>query len=51
MNNVSNHKDYARVLDSLVEMLNDKIFAAKRYPNGLGRQLKHAKPFKAPKKS
>ncbi|MDG1929963.1 MAG: sulfatase [Flavobacteriaceae bacterium] len=51
MNNVSNHKDYARVLDSLVEMLNDKIFAAKRYPNGLGRQLKHAKPFKEPKKS
>ena len=51
MNNVSNHRDYARVLDSLVEMLNDKIVAAKRYPNGLGRQLKHARPFKEPKKS
>ena len=51
MNNVSNHRDYARVLDSLVEMLNDKIFEAKRYPNGLGRQLKHASPFKEPKKS
>ena len=50
MNNVSNHKDYARVLDSLVDMLNNKIFAAKRYPNGLGRQLKHASPFKEPKK-
>lgn len=49
INNVSNHKDYAEELDSLIEILNDKIIAAKRYPNGLGRQLKHARPYKEPK--
>ena len=49
INNVSNHKDYAEELDSLIEILNGKIIAAKRYPNGLGRQLKHARPYKEPK--
>ena len=29
-NNVSNHKDYARELDSLIEILNDKIIAWRR---------------------
>ena len=50
INNVSNHKDYVRELDSLIKILNDKIIAAKRYPNGLGRQLKNARPYKEPKK-
>jgi arylsulfatase A-like enzyme len=50
MNNVSNDKDYAKVKDSLIEMLNDRIIKAKKYPKGLGRQLKYARPYKEPKK-
>ena len=49
LNNVSNHKDYARIKDSIVKILNKRIISVKSYPDGLGRQVENAKPYNLPK--
>lgn len=49
LNNVTNELAYAAIRDSLQNMLSHRIIDAKRYPSGLGRQIKNTKPWFEPK--
>ena len=45
-----NTNNYKNVSDSLIISLNSRISKAKMKPNGIGRQLKNAKPNFEPKR-
>ena len=49
LNNVTNELAYAAIRNSLQNMLSHRIIDAKRYPSGLGRQIKNTKPWFEPK--
>ena len=50
LNNIADKPDYAAVQDSLTRLIQNRITAAKETPNGLGRQIDFAKPWREPKR-
>ena len=50
LNNLAKHTDYIKVKDSLIKILNERILASNKIPEGLGRQIKNARPWLEPKR-
>lgn len=50
LNNVADKIAYASVQDSLKLVIQDRIAVAKKIPDGLGRQIDFAKPWREPKR-
>ena len=50
INNVFNNDDYSTIADSLITILNSRIKEARIRPDGIGRQIKNAKPNFEPKR-
>ena len=50
LNNLAKHPDYTKVKDSLITILNERVLASNKNPEGLGRQIKNARPWFEPKK-
>jgi len=50
LNNLAKHTDYIKVKDSLIKILNERILASNKIPEGLGRQIKNARPWFEPKR-
>jgi len=50
LNNLTKHPDYIKVKDSLITILNERVLASNKIPEGLGRQIRNARPWFEPKK-
>ena len=50
LNNLTKHPDYIKVKDSLIKILNERVLASNKIPEGLGRQIRNARPWFEPKK-
>ena len=50
INNVFNNDDYSTIADSLITILNSRVKEARIRPDGIGRQIKNAKPNFEPKR-
>jgi len=50
LNNLAKHSNYIKVKDSLITILNERVLASNKIPEGLGRQIKYAKPWQEPKR-
>ena len=50
LDNLAKHPDYIKVKDSLITILNERVLASNKIPEGLGRQIRNARPWFEPKK-
>ena len=50
LNNLADKANYVSVKNSLTRLIQNRITAAKETPNGLGRQIDFAKPWREPKR-
>ena len=50
LNNLAEQEDFQSIKDSLINILNSRIIAAKKRPVGLGRQIDNAEPWFEPKR-